>query len=282
MQNSFNLREFILLNDKYNERNFTEETMYFDNDYHQVQILSRWAMWSFNGILIMCLMSLVWVIIGFPAAALLGLLLAVEPTVAAHLPVVMTDLPVALALACGVMAAVGLIRHWSIKWMLMTTVFSAVALGTKFSAITGLLALYFVLGSVALKPILMRQYKHGLMRLGQVLVVGIFSVFLLWSCYGFQYHAAGDGTDSFNRTVENKIDDLSSPHYQKILTFMDGTHVLPRAYIWGLADTIKAGVEGRGEAQNFIFGTLYKGPAPWFYWPAVMVSKSQYQYSFCC
>jgi hypothetical protein len=48
---------------------------------------------------------------------------------------------------------------------------------------------------------------------------------------------------------------------------------LPRAYLWGLADTVRTGVEGRGIAQNFVWGTLYDGHAPWFTWPAILLAK---------
>ncbi|MGJ8663303.1 MAG: hypothetical protein ACSHWU_06620 [Marinicella sp.] len=272
-QSSFKLRDFKPLNDKFNERNFTEEIMYYDNDYSQVQQFSRWAMWSFNGILMLCLMSLVWRLISFPAACLVGALMSIEPTIAAHFPIVMTDLPVALALACCVMIASGLYRYWNLKWVLLMGMFSGAALAIKFSAITGLLSLFITLGLLALWTWHKEGFKNGMKQLSMVFVAGMIAVVLLWSTYGFQYHAAKDGTDSFNRTVENKIDDLASPHYQQILTTMDQLQVVPRAYIWGLADTIKAGVEGRGSAKNFIFGTMYNGETPWFYWPAVMLSK---------
>lgn len=270
---SFKLRDFKPLYDKFNERNYTEETMYYDNDFQQAQKLSRRAMWSFNGLLMLCLMGLVWNLIGFHAAWLIGVLMAIEPTFAAHMPVVMTDLPVAIALACCALSAWGLFRNWNLKWLLLLSLFSAAALSIKFSAITGLVALFVTLGILALWPIRNKHFKLSIIRLSKVILAGVLALVLLWSTYGFQYHAGPEGNDVFNRSLKDKISDLASPHYQNILTVIDQSHVLPRAYIWGLADTIRAGIEGRGETENFIWGTNYVGPAPWFYWPSVIVSK---------
>ena len=40
-------------------------------------------------------------------------------------------------------------------------------------------------------------------------------------------------------------------------------HLLPRAYLWGLADTLRAGVEGRPHWID-VFGHSFQGKAPWW------------------
>ena len=49
--------------------------------------------------------------------------------------------------------------------------------------------------------------------------------------------------------------------------------MLPRAYLWGLADTVRTGVEGRGIGMHQVWGKTYYGNPPWFSWPAILASK---------
>ena len=48
---------------------------------------------------------------------------------------------------------------------------------------------------------------------------------------------------------------------------------MPRAYLWGLADTVRTGVEGRGIGMHQVWGKTYYGNPPWFSWPAILASK---------
>jgi hypothetical protein len=82
---------------------------------------------------------------------------------------------------------------------------------------------------------------------------------LLWMQYGFHFHAAPDGRDDFNRAMADKIGDLKIESWRTLLSFCDRWQLLPRAYIWGLADTVRAGVEGRGQNMHFLWGQLRLG-----------------------
>src|SRR5215470_5165259 len=53
---------------------------------------------------------------------------------------------------------------------------------------------------------------------------------------------------------------------------MSNTHVLPRAYIWGFADTIRGGVEGRA-VSRLAFGRLYYAKVPKYFFPGVIAVK---------
>lgn len=52
---------------------------------------------------------------------------------------------------------------------------------------------------------------------------------------------------------------------------MAGGHLFPRAYTWGMADTIRAGAEGRARSV-FAFGNNYK-KAPFYFFPGVIAVK---------
>ena len=73
--------------------------------------------------------------------------------------------------------------------------------------------------------------------------------------------------------MANKIADLKIDHWRQALKFADDWRLLPRPYLWGLADTVRAGVEGRGPVEVYLYGKLYEGRPPWFTWPAVISSK---------
>ncbi|MEO8011047.1 MAG: phospholipid carrier-dependent glycosyltransferase [Dokdonella sp.] len=145
MPDSFTMREATLLSEKSQERDWVEETMYYDNDPQLAQKHARIGMWSLHAVLLAALGLLLWRACGFAWA--LGTLayLAIEPTVGAHLPVVMTDLPLALTLLVTAVATGLLAAHWQWRWVLACGAAIGLALGAKHSAIPGIGALLLVL-----------------------------------------------------------------------------------------------------------------------------------------
>src|SRR5262249_40281162 len=59
----------------------------------------------------------------------------------------------------------------------------------------------------------------------------------------------------FNRPLTAKIEDVRSPTWRFVLTKLAQYHVLPRAYVWGFADIIRTGMEGRA-SSTLAFGRL--------------------------
>jgi hypothetical protein len=109
-------------------------------------------------------------------------------------------------------------------------------------------------------------------RLASVTVVIVGSLIILWSFYGFRFHESQAGLDLFNRPLADKLSDIRSPLYQETLRFIVHGHLLPRAYIWGLADIIRVGVEGRS-ASLYFFGKGYDAKTPWYFSPASCSSR---------
>src|SRR3546814_11789591 len=79
---------------------------------------------------------------------------------------------------------------------------------------------------------------------------------------------SSDLGDASNRPMAEKIDELTLPHWRAALHFADDRKLLPRAYLWGLADTVRTGVEGRGIGMHFVWGQVHYGHPPWFRWPS--------------
>lgn len=273
MPDDFKLRPTEVLSEKTQERKWVQETMFKDNDPRRAQAIARSAMWSFHAVLILALGVLLWRAAGFAWAAGTLAFLALEPTIGAHLPVVMTDLPLALTLMIAVVASGLLAASWQWRWVVAAGLAIGLALSAKHSALAGLCGLVGVLLVACAFGWRERRWRGVFARLGKVAATGLLALVVLWAQYGFRFHAAPDGSDGFNRTTESKIAELKLGHWRGGIAFADRWQLLPRAYLWGLADTVRTGVEGRGISEHFIWGKQYQGKAPWFSWPAILLSK---------
>src|SRR5262249_8642480 len=76
----------------------------------------------------------------------------------------------------------------------------------------------------------------------------------------------------FNRPLATKIADLHSPFLRNTVSLMVRTHFMPRSYLWGLADILHVGVEGR-VFTLFFLGHTYLERAPFYFFPIVVLVK---------
>ncbi|MEP6907542.1 MAG: hypothetical protein ABI858_06120 [Pseudoxanthomonas sp.] len=273
MPDDFKLRPTPALKEKLQERDLVEETMFFDNDAARAQHRARIAMWSLHAALIFVLGLLLWRAFGLAWAAGSLAFLAIEPTIAAHLPVVMTDLPLGLTLLIAAVAGGLLAADWRWRWVGGFGIALGLALGAKHSALPGIAGIALVLAAAALWSWRRQSARIAFARLGKLALAGLLGVAVLWAQYGFQFHAGVDGNDGFNRAMADKIADLNLSHWRDGIGLADHLQLLPRSYLWGLADTVRTGVEGRGISQHVVWGKVYEGHAPWFSWPLIMLSK---------
>lgn len=273
MPDAFTLRAPTVLSEKTQERNWVEETMFVDNDPRKAQTDARLAMWALHGVLLLVLALLLWRAGSWVWAAGSLAVLAIEPTVGAHLPVVMTDLPLALTLSIAAIAAGLLASTWQWRWAIACGCAIGLALGAKHSALPGLLGMDVVLVIALIAAWRSTRWRGVASRAFKLLACAAFALAVLWAQYGFHFHAGRDGSDAFNRPMADKIDELGSPAWRHGIDMADRLHLLPRAYLWGLADTVRTGMEGRGISEHFVWGTIHQGKAPWFSWPAIMAAK---------
>jgi len=101
--------------------------------------------------------------------------------------------------------------------------------------------------------------------LAVALVIGVGCI---WTIYHLRY-AARPVPLQLNPTSEQYLQRLASPVTRRALTTVSKLHLLPEAYIYGLADTkISA-----GDIPSYLFGRDYSGASRW-YFPAAFVIKS--------
>ena len=108
----FKLSPYRPFQDKKNEREAVETDVYFNNDPDAVQRRSRAAMFALNSLLLFLFAIASQRVFGDVVALAATGFLVIDPTLAAHLPVVMTDLPVALLSGAAVLFAVTAFRSW--------------------------------------------------------------------------------------------------------------------------------------------------------------------------
>ena len=268
----FRLSPFRQFHDKPDERDFTERDVFLHNDPDAVQRHSRMAMFVLNSLLMIALAFALRRIFGEFVALGATLFLAIDPTVAAHLPVALTDLPVSLLSATTVVLAASAFRYW--RWLDLAACSAALglALGMKHSA--PVFALFVALAGISLAASAPSIQAAGsrlklFAKLGAMLAGALV---VLWSIYLFRFTESSEQREMFNRPLADKIADLDSPAFRTALTGIAKTHVLPRAYIWGLADTLRAGLEGRFGTRVF-FGRVYFDQGPKYFFPGVMAVK---------
>jgi hypothetical protein len=273
MPHDFRLRRPTALSEKTQERTWVEQTMFEDNDPVRAQADSRAGMWAFHGVLLLVLALLLWRACGWVWAVGTLVFLALEPTVGAHLPVVMTDLPLGLTLAVSAVAAGLLAANWQWRWVGGFGVALGLTLAAKHSALAGSAGIVGALAIAAAIGWRDGGWRSVFVRAAKLACACALAIGVVWALYGFHFHAGVDGSDAFNRSMPDKLAELKIGYWREGIAFADRWHLLPRAYLWGLADTVRTGVEGRGISDHFVWGTTYMGQAPWFTWPAVLLAK---------
>jgi hypothetical protein len=87
-----------------------------------------------------------------------------------------------------------------------------------------------------------------------------------WSFFGgayrFRYYEGNQAQEKFNRSLALKISDVRSPIWRGALIGLRNWRILPRSYVWGLADIVRTGLEGRAYS-TYAFGRLtFMQPRP--------------------
>jgi tetratricopeptide (TPR) repeat protein len=260
------------LEDKGDERRFVEEDIYLNNDPDAIQSRARAAMFALNGLLLFLFAVAVRRVFGDIIALAATAFLAIDPTVAAHLPVVMTDLPVALLSTTAVLLAVKALETQRAIDLVFAAAFLGLTLSTKHSAVITMAAVAIIGIATAIFSARDTAFGVRLRRVGLAAAVLTGALIVLWSFYLFRFSESPLASEEqFNRPLAGKISDVKSSRYRAGLNMMAGGHLFPRAYTWGMADTIRAGAEGRARTV-FAFGQTHQ-KAPFYFFPGVIAVK---------
>jgi len=267
-----------IVNDKASERTYAAETVYFKNDPDRIQRYARFAMFCFNGILLLVFARVARRVFGDVIALAALSFLAIDPTVAAHMPVVMTDLPVTLTGAIAVLSAWLAFQTWKPLAVTGAAFALGLTLATKHS---GILFAVFIAAAglyMALRktpPTSENASAPPPTRTRRLLLLAALlagSLVVLWSTYRFHFHESPTQQETFNRPLADKISDLESARNRFLIANLARFHIFPRAYVWGFADIIRQGVE-IGGYPIFFWDHVYIGEKPLYFFPAQLLVK---------
>jgi len=253
-QSIFHYAEPPPLNDKRQEREFVESTVYNFNDADRIHRRVRPVLYLLNGCLLLFFAITVFRLFrGVVAVGALSFAL-LDPTVAAHWPVVMTDLPVSVLSVTSILLLLLALRSWTALNLCLLAVSLGFTLSVKHSGII-CAGFVFALGLGVLFWQFRSDWRTALKRSATLLLVLLAAGAILWSTYGFRYHETKQSDERFNRPLDQKIADVRSPLWRAGLSAFMRFHALPRSYIWGLADIVRTGMEGRADT-TYAFGRL--------------------------
>ena len=208
--------------------------------------------------------------------ALIALLLCVfEPNIVAHGAFVTTDIAMAMFLLAAVYTFYRYVKKPSAARLAVAAVVTGLSLTAKHSGI--LLCPILILLAVAeiarpakapednSRPLRKQIFGFAL----ALIVIAAVGVGILWSAYGFRFAARPAGL-AMDPSLQQYVAQLEHHNFAaKAITTAVHYHLLPEAYLYGLADVENA----PRYLTSYLFGTLYPH-GQWFYFPAVFVIKS--------
>ena len=208
--------------------------------------------------------------------ALLALLLFVfEPNLIAHGSLVTTDMGMALFLFATVYAFYRYVKKPSWSRLVVTGVAGGLALASKHSGvlclpILPLLALFEVLrkdtGSTLAEG---GRGKYALRLAASLVAIGLVSVAVLWSSYGFRFHLRPAG-QAMVPPFDQYIARMPWPLGKKAVLAFARYHLLPEPFLYGFADVIIS----QQYFTGYLLGKIYSGHGTLLYYPAAFAIKS--------
>ena len=208
----------------------------------------------------------------------LGLLLF-DPTLLAHGALVTTDAAQTCFLLASIYAFYRYVQLPSAGRLMITGVAVGLALASKHSAVLVFPMLLILAGieifrresanSGSQLSMGKRDMSKRAARYATALaIIGLVSVAILWTAYGFRYAARGNGLQ-LNPPMDAQLAKVPSPAQAKVLHEFARFHLLPESYIYGFAHVLFSA----DDFNSYLFGKSYPH-AVWFYFPVAMLVKS--------
>jgi hypothetical protein len=195
-----------------------------------------------------------------------------DPNFLAHGSYVTTDIGAALTTMMSVYAFYRFTKRPSILRMLLVGIAVGLAITAKFTGVLIVPILALIAAAELWRSRTGNNPSTARTSIRQMLVTlcvaSAFGFVSIWAIYGFRYQARPAGLE-LNPPTAAYLHELTSPVTRTAMTFAAQHHLLPEAYLYGLADTkISA-----SEDPCYFFGRMYLH-APRLYFPAALLIKS--------
>ncbi len=188
-----------------------------------------------------------------------------DPTVLAHGTLISTD----MGSACFLLASVyGFYRyaialHW--RWLVATGLLAGLAMVSKY---TGILVAPILLALAVAEATRRRRVATFVQLVAASLGVLTIAWVVIWAFYGFRYAPASAGLE-LSPALAPYLASMPNPADGAKLAALARFHLLPQAYLWGLANTKYT----EAEYTSYFLGHVYRH-GPWQYFPLAFLIKS--------
>jgi 4-amino-4-deoxy-L-arabinose transferase-like glycosyltransferase len=235
------------------------------NGYDRVMFPARMACMAFTLVLAWLLYAVTRDLFS-PLAALFALALFIfDPNFLAHGALVTTDVPSACLMLASIYAWYRYCKAPSPSRLLVVGVAIGLAVTAKFTGIfVGPMLLLLALVEAALT----RNLRLLGRRIAALAAVAVIAYAILWAFYGFRYAPAPNGLDT-NPPFTEYLHKVPHPADAAHLELLAKHHILPEAYIFGLANTKIT----ENADTSYFFGHVYRH-GNWKYFPAAFLIKS--------
>jgi 4-amino-4-deoxy-L-arabinose transferase-like glycosyltransferase len=201
-----------------------------------------------------------------PLAGLAALAFFVfDPNFLAHGALVTTDAPSACLMVASIYAWYRYVKQPSPGRLLLVGLAIGLSVVTKFTGIFfwPMLCLLAVVEGIQHRSLLLFAQRAAALAAVAMIAYGI-----LWSFYGFRYPVAPSGRDMHPPLAEylHRVPKQADASH---LALVARHHLLPEAYIWGLANTKVT----ENADTSYFFGHVYRH-GNWMYFPAAFLIKS--------
>ena len=203
-------------------------------------------------------------------------LLAFDPNLLAHGPVVTTDTGVTCFMLAAVYAFYRYVKSPSAWRLVLVGGATGLALSAKHTGVLVLpmlvlLGLVELLRSRSLDGVASTRAARAAEAAriaGALIVVGLIAWAILWAFYGFRYEARPEGL-TLNPPFAQFLQEVPKPVERDVLSLLARFHLLPESYLYGLADVLHMD----SVYTSYVFGKTYPHGV-WFYFPVAFAIKS--------
>ncbi len=202
---------------------------------------------------------------GVPAALSALLLFVFDPNVLAHGTLISTDVGSACFIFAGVYAFYRFVGRPNWRWLLLAGLLAGLAMVSKF---TGILIAPMLLVIALAEAIRQRNAQLFGKLFAASLAILTCAWLVIWSFYGFRYAPAPAGLE-LSPALAPYLASLPQKGDGVKLALIARFHLLPQAYIWGLANTKHT----EWQYTSYFLGRVYRH-GPWQYFPLAFLIKS--------
>lgn len=228
---------------------------------------ARQAAMLFPIMLTVTVFFVTWAWFGPLAAGIAVLLTAFEPNLTAHGPLVTTDMALTSTTLLTVAMTWSFLQRRSVVRLLLLGTAMGLALASKHSAVLVPFTVLLIFGVDQWRRHKELHAKDWALTGGGWLLACLIAVVVLWSTYGFRFHALPGAPPAASPVIE-EIKSTVPGVTGTVLASVVNLHLLPESYVQGLVF-----VKANASRETYVFGRQLASGV-WYYFPLTIAIKT--------